>query len=99
MCRLCEWNGFYHLFYQFKPKGEQRVHWGHTVSTDLVHWEDLQPAIYPVLEKDCYSGQTLVEDNRVIAIYHGTEEGNCIAIASDPMLKKWDKTLKEIKKR
>ena len=88
---LCEWNGFYHLFYQFKPEGEQRVHWGHTVSTDLVHWQDLEPAIYPTLEKDCYSGQTIVEDNRVIAIYHGTELGNCIAVSSDSMLNKWDK--------
>ena len=88
---LCQWGGLYHLFYQFKPEGEPRVHWGHTVSSDLIHWEDLEPAIYPVLEKDCYSGQTLVEDNRVIAIYHGTESGNCIAVASDPMLNNWNK--------
>ena len=36
-----------------------------------------------------YSGQTLVEDDRVIAIYHGTYAGNGIATASDPLLINW----------
>ena len=29
---LCQWNGRYHLFYQFVPENGDRVHWGHTVS-------------------------------------------------------------------
>ena len=88
---LCEWNGQYHLFYQLKPSNEDRWHWGHTVSNDLIHWKDLPPAIYPENEKDCFSGQSLVEKDRVIAIYHGTESGNCIATASDELLLKWEK--------
>ena len=87
---LCEWNGQYHLFYQLKPTNEDRWHWGHTVSTDLIHWKDLPPAIYPDIEKDCFSGQTLVEKNRVIAIYHGTQSGNSISISSDKMLENWE---------
>mgnify|MGYP001196463074 CR=1 FL=1 len=47
---LCEWNGQYHLFYQLKPTNEDRWHWGHTVSNDLIHWKDLPPAIYPNIE-------------------------------------------------
>ena len=31
------WRGQYHLFYQFFPKGAEGMHWGHTVSDDLVH--------------------------------------------------------------
>ena len=88
---LCQWQGKYHLFYQFRPEGLDRVHWGHTVSDDGVHWRDLPPALYPDQEKDCYSGQTLVEQDRVIAIYHGTESGNSIATASDPLLLDWKK--------
>jgi beta-fructofuranosidase len=88
---LCQWQGRYHLFYQFRPEGLDRVHWGHTVSDDLVHWHDLPPALYPDREKDCYSGQTLVEPGRVIAIYHGTQSGNSIATASDPLLLNWRK--------
>ena len=26
---LCEWQGRYHLFYQFGPPDVNRVHWGH----------------------------------------------------------------------
>ena len=88
---LCQWLGRYHLFYQFVPEGQNRVHWGHTISDDLVRWRDLPPALYPDREKDCYSGQTLVEQDRVIAIYHGTQSGNSIATASDPLLLNWTK--------
>ena len=89
---LCFWQGRWHLFYQFRPAGRHdRVHWGHAVSDDLVHWRDLPLALYPYAERDCYSGQTLVEDDRVIAIYHGTQSGNAIATASDPLLLNWRK--------
>ncbi len=89
---LCQWQGLYHLFYQFRPEGEEsNVHWGHAVSHDLIHWHDLPIALYPDQEKDCYSGQTLVESDRVIATYHGTQAGNAIATASDPLLVDWQK--------
>ena len=88
---LCQWQGRYHLFYQFRPAGVDRVHWGHAVSDDLIHWQDLPIALYPDVERDCFSGQTLVEDDRVIAIYHGTEAGNSLATAADPLLLNWTK--------
>ena len=88
---ICQWQGLYHLFYQFRADGEDRVHWGHTVSEDLVRWKDLPIALYPDQERDCFSGQTLVEDDRVIAIYHGTQAGNAVATASDPLLIDWQK--------
>jgi len=88
---LCQWRGRYHLFFQFRPPGRDRTHWGHTVSDDLVNWRDLPPALYPDKEKDCFSGQTVVEPDRVIAIYHGTQSGNSIATASDPLLLNWKK--------
>ena len=88
---LCQWQGLYHLFYQFRADGEERVHWGHAVSEDLLRWRDLPIALYPDQEKDCFSGQTLVEPDRVIAIYHGTDSGNSIATACDPLLIDWQK--------
>ena len=88
---LCEWQGRYHLFYQFGPPGANRVHWGHCYSEDLVHWHDLPPALYPDTELHCFSGQCLVEDERVIALYHGKMSGNSIATASDPLLLNWKK--------
>jgi len=59
---LCHWQNRYHLFYQFGPEDANRAHWGHLYSSDLVHWEDLPPALYPDTELHCYSGQTLVEE-------------------------------------
>ncbi len=88
---LCQWRGLYHLFYQYRPPNVGQVHWGHAYSDDLVRWKDLPLALYPDTEHDCYSGQTLVEADRVIAIYHGTRSGNAIATASDPLLLNWEK--------
>lgn len=88
---LCQWRGRYHMFYQFVPKGRDRIHWGHTVSEDLIRWEDLPAALYPEAEKHVFSGQALVEANRVVAIYHGVAQGNSIATASDPLLLNWRK--------
>jgi len=88
---LCFWQGRWHLFYQAYPPEDTRQHWGHAVSDDLVHWQDLPYAIYPHPENCCFSGATLVEDDRVIAMYHGTEVGNMVAVSSDPLLLNWEK--------
>ena len=88
---LCYWQGRYHLFYQAYPADDPRQHWGHAVSDDMVHWKDLPLAIYPGIEESCFSGSTLVEDDRVIAMYHGTRAGNMIAVSTDPLLLNWEK--------
>jgi len=44
------------------------VHWGHAVSDDLIHWRDLPYAIAPDVETSCYSGATLVEEDRVLRL-------------------------------
>ena len=88
---LCFWQGRYHLFYQAYPPEDFRQHWGHAVSDDLVYWEDLPLAIYPGIEEKVFSGSTLVEDDRVIAFYVGTEAGSMVAVSSDPLLLNWEK--------
>ena len=88
---LCFWQGRWHLFYQGYPPEDPRVHWGHAISDDLIHWRDLPYAIYPDPEECCFSGSTFVEEDRVIAMYHGTQVGNMVAVSSDPLLLNWDK--------
>jgi len=89
---LCFWQGYWHLFYQESyPPENPRPHWGHAVSSDLVHWRDLPYAIKPGPEESCWSGSTLVEDDRVIAMYHGHQLGNMVAVSSDPLLLDWEK--------
>ena len=89
---LCYWQGKYHCFYQGHLPGMRGVCWGHAVSDDLVHWQDLPFAFAPdETDLSCFSGQTWVEEKRVIAIYHGKGKGNCIAESSDPLLLNWRK--------
>ncbi|WP_353197146.1 glycoside hydrolase family 32 protein [Parapedobacter defluvii] len=88
---LCYWQGKWHLFYQAYPPEDPRQHWGHAVSDDLLNWTDLPYAIYPNPEEKVYSGTTWVEENRVIAMYHGVGAGTMVATSEDPLLLNWDK--------
>ena len=97
---LCYWNGKWHMFYQAYPADEfpapenirdRRQHWGHAVSDDMVHWEDLPYAIYPGIERMCFSGGTVVDDDKVVAFYPGIHAGQMVAVADDPLLLNWDK--------
>jgi beta-fructofuranosidase len=53
--------GYYHLFYQHNPYGDEwgHIHWGHARSKDLIYWEHLPIALWPSEELDeghCFSG-------------------------------------------
>lgn len=46
---LIYYRGQYHFFYQFNPYSGfwGKMHWGHAVSDDLLHWTQLPMALAP----------------------------------------------------
>lgn len=92
---LIQWQGQYHLFYQHNPYTPLSAtkHWGHAISPDLVHWEDLPIALAPGPDAydagGIYSG-TAVDDNGVPTIIYtgidGLHQRVCVATGDDHLL-------------
>ncbi len=89
--------GEYHLFYQFYPYETKwgPMHWGHTISKDLIKWVDAPVAIAPDRDYDrvlgCYSGTAINVGEQLVLMYTGVMKNHdepevqqqCLAFSED----------------
>ncbi|MGX6979400.1 glycoside hydrolase family 32 protein [Vagococcus elongatus] len=95
---LIFFKGRYHFFYQYNPYDSYwgKMHWGHAVSDDLLHWEYLPIALAPSEPYDdhpeggCFSGSAIEHEGRLYLLYtSGTDYGEghiqnqCMAYSDD----------------
>lgn len=87
----------YHLFYQYNPYGSMwgNMHWGHSVSRDLVSWEHLPVALDRDTLGHIFSGSSVIDFNNsagygegsMISFYTSASDKNgqiqCMAYSTD----------------
>jgi fructan beta-fructosidase len=77
------YKGEYHLFYQYNPEGNVWGHmsWGHAISGDMVHWQNLPVALHEFPgEYMAYSGSAVVDWNNTSALCQNsdTQDRSCL---------------------
>ncbi len=98
---LIQYDGTYHLFYQYNPGGpfHGSIHWGHATSDDLLTWTDQPVALAPDPDgpdrDGCWSGCAVVDDDGTPTILYtggrGRDQLPCLATAANEELTGWNR--------
>jgi sucrose-6-phosphate hydrolase SacC (GH32 family) len=84
------------MFFQHCPYswGQRNKHWGHAVSKDLIHWEELATALFPDSLGGIYSGSAVIDyknssgfqtgkEKVMVAVYSASSQVQCLAYSND----------------
>lgn len=82
---LVYYQGEYHLYYQHNPyeRNWENMHWGHAVSTDLLHWKELPDVLYPDSIGTMFSGTAVVDFENTSGFRSGKEDAIVAAYTAD----------------
>lgn len=94
---LIYYRGEYHLFHMYDEWSRKRLahkRWGHAVSTDLIHWEQLPAVLDTLVDHRPGSGSGVVDWNNssqlkmgpektLLIFYTDYQAGTCIATSHD----------------
>lgn len=100
---LCWYKGFYHLFYQYNPFGQEwnNMYWGHAASRDLIHWKHLPVVLEPQeeildnleIKGGAFSGSALPQEDEVyfyLTRHVGPQEDGWDTVQYQTMMKSRD---------
>ena len=84
-------DGVWHLYFQHNPYGSQweNMRWGHSTSTDLIHWTFQGDPIHPDAWGAIFSGSSVVDknntagfgENAIVALYTSAGENQTQSMA------------------
>lgn len=84
-------DGVWHLYFQHNPYGSQweNMTWGHSTSTDLIHWTFQGDPVQPDAWGSIFSGSSVVEknntagfgENAIVALYTSAGENQTQSMA------------------
>lgn len=75
VCGIFYYNGKWHLQYQRNPFGIDwgNMHWGHAVSDDLLHWQELDNSILPDSLGPIFAGMSVIDDQNLLGLQQDAE--------------------------